>query len=256
MLRVIDLYKTLPNGKELLSGISFDVGQRELVSILGPSGAGKSLTLRCINGLMKPTRGEVWITTGNNESVLVSGASGKKLRSIRKHIGVVFQGFHLVGRLTALENVMIGRLGSIGTFRSVVIGFTDQEAEEAMDALEQVKIRDLAFRRVSSLSGGEMQRVAIARAIHQRPQIILADEPIANLDPGNAINIMQLLRTLAEEIPIVGVFHQPEIAAKFSTRTVAIKSGKVIYNGDPKLNRQQLEEIYGEELRKLSPLQP
>ncbi len=252
MLEVVDLVKRLPDGKELLKGISFRVEKGEFLSILGPSGAGKSLTMRCLNGLMKPTSGEVWLTLESGKRVAISQLKGTELRRVRRKIGVIFQGFHLVGRLTSLENVLIGRLGNISTWRSIIQGFTDEEAEEALAALSQVKIEDLAFRKVNSLSGGEMQRVAIARAIYQKPDIILADEPIANLDPGNAANIMKLLQPLADRIPVVGVLHQPELAAEFCTRTLAIKSGKVIYDGKPQLSQAQLQDIYGEELNELT----
>lgn len=252
MLEVNHIEKHLPNGKKLLKGISFRAQKGEFVAILGPSGAGKSLTMRCLNGLMKPSVGEVWITFSDGRRVNVSAAEGKTLRDIRQKIGMVFQGFHLVGRLSAIENVMMGRLGKIPATRSLIYGFTDEEAEEALSYLEKVKIRDLAFRRVNTLSGGEMQRVAVARAMYQKPSIILADEPIANLDPSNARSIMKLLQPMSKEMPIVGVFHQPEIAAEFCTRVVAIKSGEVVYNGDPHLTPEQLASIYGEELSTLT----
>jgi phosphonate transport system ATP-binding protein len=146
---------------------------------------------------------------------------------------------------------MIGRLGQINTLRSLLYGFTDQEAEEAQKALDKVKIADKAQSRTGSLSGGEMQRVAIARAIFQSPTLLLADEPISNLDPSNAKTIMKLIRPLSENIPVVGVFHQPEMTAKYCTRVIAIKDGKVVYDGDPKLSNKKLEEIYGEELGQL-----
>ncbi len=251
MLEVNQIVKKLSNGKELLKGISFTVEKGEFVAILGPSGAGKSLTMRCLNGLMKPSSGEVWLAY-DGKRVNVSAASGKELREIRQKMGMVFQGFHLVGRLSALENVMMGRLGKIPAFRSLIYGFTDHEAEEALTYLEKVNIADLAFRRVNTLSGGEMQRVAVARAMYQHPAIILADEPIANLDPSNARSIMKLLYPLTDKMPIVGVFHQPEIAAEFCSRVIAIKEGKVVYDGSPQLSPDQLAAIYGEELVSLS----
>ena len=164
---------------------------------------------------------------------------------------MIFQGFHLVKRLTALENVMIGRLGQMNTLRSLFYGFTDKEAEQALAALEQVKIARLAGSKLSGMSGGEMQRVAIARAIFQRPSLLLADEPISSLDPSNAKSIMKLIRPLSENIPVIGVFHQPEMTAKYCTRVIAIKDGKVIYDGDPQLSVDKLIEIYGEELRQI-----
>src|ERR1700744_5059896 len=249
MIEVKGLTKTLPKGRKLLDGIGFKVKKGEFVGILGPSGAGKTLTLRCLNGLLKPDSGSVIVQDEHGERHDICKISKRELRSVKQRIGVIFQGYHLVQRLSVLENVMIGRLGQINTLRSLVYGFTDKEAEEAILALEKVKIADKAQSRTSTLSGGEMQRVAIARAIFQSPTLLLADEPISNLDPSNAKVIMKLIRPLSEEMPVIGVFHQPEMTAKYCTRVIAIKGGKVIYDGDPALSTDQLVEIYGDELK-------
>lgn len=246
MLSVQNITKTLPNGLKILKGISFQINEGELVGILGPSGAGKTMTMKCLNGLIKPTSGNI-LLKDDNQIIDITQLSKQELQHVRRKLGVIFQGFHLVKRLIALENVMIGRLGSINTLRSLLYGFTDDEANEAMAALERVKIKKLAFRRVETMSGGEMQRVAIARAIFQNPLMLLADEPIANLDPNNARKIMNLLRSLSSELPIIAVFHQPEIAAEFCTRIIAIKSGQVVYDGDPKVSQKELQEIYMED---------
>ncbi|WP_114938744.1 phosphonate ABC transporter ATP-binding protein [Mucilaginibacter endophyticus] len=251
MIEVKGLTKTLPNGRKLLNGIDFTVKKGEFVGILGPSGAGKTLTLRCLNGLLKPDEGSVLVEDEHGEKHDICQSSKKQLRHVRERIGVIFQGYHLVKRLSVLENVMIGRLGQISTIRSLVYGFTDKEAEEALLALEKVKMAHLAQNRTGSLSGGEMQRVAIARAIFQSPTLLLADEPISNLDPSNAKVIMKLIRPLSENIPVVGVFHQPEMTAKYCTRVIAIKDGQVVYDGDPKLSNKTLEDIYGEELAQM-----
>jgi phosphonate transport system ATP-binding protein len=251
MIEVKDLVKTLPNGRKVLDGISFKVDKGEFVGILGPSGAGKTLTLRCLNGLLKPDSGSVVIQDEHGVGHDICKANKKQLRQVRQRIGVIFQGYHLVKRLSALENVMIGRLGQISTLRSLLYGFTDAEAEEALLALEQVKIAHMAGSRTGNLSGGEMQRVAIARAIFQSPTLLLADEPISNLDPSNAKIIMKMIKPLSATIPVVGVFHQPEMTAKYCTRVIAIKEGKVIYDGDPRLTNAQLVEIYGEELNQI-----
>jgi phosphonate transport system ATP-binding protein len=252
MIEVINISKTLPNGKKLLDNISFKVEKGEFVGILGASGAGKTLTLRCLNGLLKPDSGSVIIKNEVGEKVNICTLNNKKLRKVRQKIGVIFQGYHLVQRLSVLENVMIGRLGSIGTLRSIFYGYTDIEAQEAMIALEKVNMEHLANNKVSSLSGGEKQRVGIARAIFQKPNLLLADEPISNLDPKNAKLIMKLIKPLSEEIPVIGVFHQPEMTAKYCTRVIAIKEGKIIYDGNPNLSEDQLSEIYGEELLTLA----
>ena len=248
MIEVKNLTKTLPNGRKLLDGISFKVKKGEFVGILGSSGAGKTLTLRCLNGLLKPDSGSVIIRDEQGQALDICKINKRELRRVRQKIGVIFQGYHLVKRLSALENVMIGKLGQINTFRSLFYGFTDAEAEDALKALDRVKMSELAGSMTGNLSGGEMQRVAIARAIFQSPTLLLADEPISNLDPSNAKTIMKMIKPLSEHMPVIGVFHQPEMTAKYCTRVIAIKEGKIIYDGDPKLSNKRLEEIYGEEL--------
>ncbi len=248
MLEVKNLVKAIPNGRKVLDGISFTVGRGEFVGILGASGAGKTLTLRCLNGLLRPDSGSVFIQDERGIAHDICQMKKKQLRIARQKIGVIFQGYHLVKRLSALENVLIGRLGQISTLRSIAYGFTDDEAKQALQALEQVKMDHLANAKTGSLSGGEMQRVAIARAIFQMPTLLLADEPISNLDPSNAKVIMKLIKPLSERVPVVGVFHQPEMTAKYCTRVIAIKEGKIIYDGDPHISDSMLAEIYGEEL--------
>jgi phosphonate transport system ATP-binding protein len=248
MLEVKNLVKSIPTGRKVLDGISFTVRKGEFVGILGASGAGKTLTLRCLNGLLKPDSGSVFIQDEQGITNDICRINKRQLRKIRQKIGVIFQGYHLVKRLSALENVLIGRLGQINALRSIVYGFTDAEAKQALQALEQVKMDHMAEAKTGSLSGGEMQRVAIARAIFQLPTLLLADEPISNLDPSNARVIMKLIRPLSETVPVVGVFHQPEMTAKYCTRVIAIKEGKVIYDGDPHLSDNMLAEIYDEEL--------
>lgn len=250
MIQVKDLRKTLKNGHKVLDGISFTVNKGEFVGILGPSGAGKTLTIRCLNGLLKPDSGEVIIDIGDKQYDICK-VSKKELRQIRQKIGLIFQGYHLVKRSTVLENVLIGKLGQISTLRSIFFGFNDTEAAEALKALERVNMESKAGRLVAGLSGGEMQRVAIARALFQSPGFLIADEPISDLDPSNSHIIMKMIKPLSENIPVIGVFHQPELTAKYCTRVIAIKEGKLIYDGAPKLTNQQLVEIYGEELNQL-----
>jgi phosphonate transport system ATP-binding protein len=251
MIEVRNISKTLPGGRKLLDGISFTVQRGEFVGILGASGAGKTLTLRCLNGLMKPDSGSVLVKDAEGKIQDVCSVGKRKLRQLRQKIGIVFQGYHLIRRLTALDNVLVGRLGQISTFRSLVYGFTEKETELAMQALEKVKMTHLATVPVGRMSGGEMQRVAIARAIFQAPGLLLADEPLSNLDPSNAKVIMKLIQPLAQQMPVIGVFHQPEMTARYCTRVIAIKEGKMIYDGDPVLSHGQLADIYGEELRQI-----
>jgi phosphonate transport system ATP-binding protein len=246
MLEVRNLVKDLPDGRALLDGLTFRVDRGEFVALVGASGAGKSLTMRAIVGLTSITGGEVVFTGESGKQYRTTDANAKELRRARRNIGFIFQGCNLVRRLRALENVMIGRLGRIHPLRSWLYGFTDQEAREAMEALDRVGMADFAGRVTGSLSGGEMQRVAIARAIFQRPLLYLADEPIAALDPKNSETIMRLLQPLARENPILGAFHQPDIVAQYCTRAIALRKGRIIYDGSPHLTHEQLANIYAE----------
>lgn len=251
-LEVSGLRKQLPDGNVLIEDVSFSVERGEFVALLGASGAGKSLTLRCVLGLTRASAGSVRFHDASGAARDLVGLGGNELRAARRRMGVIFQGANLVRRLTVLENVMIGRVGSMHPLRSWLYGFTDDEARAAWTALERCNIARLAHRITGSLSGGEMQRVAIARAIHQQPDLYLADEPVSSLDPGNARAIMELLRPLAERHPVLGVFHQPELVARYCTRAVALKDGRILYDGPPQIAPELLREIYGEELAELT----
>jgi phosphonate transport system ATP-binding protein len=251
MIDVRQITKSTKEGMPILKGISFTVKKGEFVGILGPSGAGKTLTMRCLNGLTKPSSGEVVFTDNDNNLINLTHCKGRDLKRARQKIGVIFQGFNLVKRLSAIDNVLIGQLGNMNPLRSIFYGFTDAEAEQALAVLEKMRIAHLAHRQTGSLSGGEMQRVAIARAIFQNPVILLADEPIANLDPTNARKIMKLLQPLAQEMPIIGVFHQPDVIMEFCTRIIAIKDGQIVRDGDNQMTRAELVDLYGAELSEI-----
>ena len=244
MLQVSNIVVKIPNGKRLVDGVSFSVGRGEFVSILGSSGAGKSLTLRCIVGLTQPCEGEITLTGPAGKAYRTTGVDRQQLRRARRHIGFIFQGSNLIKRLTVLENVMIGRLGHIHPLRSWLLGFTDREARDAMEALDRVNMAAFAARLAGSLSGGEMQRVSIARAIYQRPLIYLVDEPISSLDPKSAEAIMSILQPLSRETPVIGAFHQPATVARYCSRVIGIRGGKVVYDGSADLSVRQLETIY------------
>jgi phosphonate transport system ATP-binding protein len=246
MLSVANIVVSLPDGKRLVDNVGFSVRRGEFVSILGSSGAGKSLTMRCIVGITKPSEGEVELTGPNGVTYRTTGVGAQELRRARRHIGLIFQGANLVKRLTVLENVMLGRLGYIHPLRSWLVGFKDSEAREAMAALERVNMASFAARLAGSLSGGEMQRVSIARAIYQRPLLYLADEPISSLDPKNAEAVMSILQPLAQETPVIGAFHQPTIVARYCTRVIGIRAGKVLYDGPAQMPAAKLESIYGD----------
>lgn len=252
MLEVRGLCKTLPTGKKLLDGISFRVDAGEFVGVLGSSGAGKSLTLRCVLGLTNPSAGEIRFTDNKGRIHELHRISGRRLRYARMKMGVIFQGSNLVRRLTVLENVMLGRLARIPAWRSWLYGFTDKEAQHAMGALDQVQLGEYAARLTGSLSGGEMQRVAIARAINQSPALYLADEPVSSLDPKNSRRIMKLLVPLAKDKPVLGVFHQPELVAEYCTRMIALREGRLVYDGPVSRDSNLLREIYGDELEEVT----
>ncbi len=246
MLFVKNIAKKLPDGRPLLKDISFEIKKGEFVGIVGESGVGKTVLLRCINGLTTPDTGEV-IISSNNIHKKINGKKGKELRSIQRYIGMVFQGSNLVKRLSVLENVLTGRLGRINPIRSLLYGFTDDEVDTALNALEKVSIQHLAARRAETLSGGEMQRVAIARALFQEPKILLADEPVANLDPKNTELVLEHLLPLKKEMAIMGVFHSPQVVRDYCTRAIAIKDGVVFYDGRPDISPSILEQIYDNE---------
>lgn len=251
-LTVRGLRKVIGEHNEILEDVSFTVHRGEFVALLGASGAGKSLTLRCLLGLSSASGGQVCFRDAGGAEHELLGLRGRELRETRRRLGVIFQGGHLVRRLTALENVMIGRLGQVSPLRAWLYGFSDDDARDAYAVLERCQIAELAHRVVGSLSGGEMQRVAIARAIHQDPDLFLADEPVSSLDPANARMIMELLRPLAAERAVLGVFHQPELVARYCTRAVAIRGGRVCYDGPADLPEGVLREIYGDELAELT----
>ena len=248
MLYVENLSKSLPDGRVLLDRVSFCVEPGEFVGILGASGAGKSLTLRCVLGLTQPDGGQARLRTRDGTDVVLTGASGRRLREARRRMGVIFQGFHLVKRLRVLDNVMIGRLGEISPWRSWFYGFNDREAAEALEALRRVKMDSCAERVTGTLSGGEMQRVAIARAIFQRPELFLADEPIASLDPESARNVMEILARINREhgVTILVSLHQVAYARRFCGRAIALRGGEVIHDGRADaLSPETLRELYG-----------
>jgi phosphonate transport system ATP-binding protein len=244
MLSIRNIAKRLPDGRLLLKDISFEVDKGEFVGILGESGVGKTVLLRCINGLTTPDHGEV-IVNGDGIPQRVNGKRGAELRKIRRKIGMIFQGSILVKRLTVLENVLTGRLGWISTVRSLIYGFTDEEVDSALGAIGKVGIRSLAHRRAETLSGGEMQRAAIARAIFQEPCLLLADEPVSNLDPKNTEAVLETLKPLTQEMAIIGVFHAPKIVSQYCTRAIGIRDGNIVYDGSPCLSDKTLEAIYG-----------
>ena len=230
MIRVRALSKEYPGGTRALDGVSLDIAPGEFVALIGPSGAGKSSLLRCLNGLVVPTAGEVTI-----DGETVTGASEDRLRRIRARIGFVFQQFNLLHRLSVLENVLVGRLAHTPRWRSLVAWFPAADVARARGVLGRVGLDGLADRRVDTLSGGQQQRVAIARALVQEPSVLLADEPMASLDPALAHTVMELLRRINQEdgITVITSLHVLELAQAYGRRIIALRDGHVVHDGGP-----------------------
>ncbi|MEB3357952.1 MAG: phosphonate ABC transporter ATP-binding protein [Synechococcales bacterium] len=232
-------------GKPALINVSLNVNEGEMVALVGASGSGKSTLLRAINGLHDTQSGTVEIFG----SVLQSdGRMHSRVRALRSHIGFIFQQFNLVNRLTVLENVLVGDLAHVSTTRSLFRWFTPEQKRRALTALERVGILDQAYKRASSLSGGQQQRVAIARCLMQGAKIILADEPIASLDPESARKVMSLLTSLNQDagITVVTSLHQVQMVRQYFERSVALRGGEVMFDGQTVLlDDDKLNSIYG-----------
>lgn len=242
VVQVKNLGMVYPDGTEALSNINISVQQGELISIIGPSGAGKSTFMRSLNRLNEPTSGSI-IFEGDD----VMKAKGKKLRNIRRNIGMVFQHFNLVKRSPTYQNVLHGRLGYMSTLKGGFGRFSKQDTQDALSLLKRVGLEDQAFKRVDELSGGQQQRVGIARAIAQRPSLLLADEPIASLDPASATNVMDYLKRVCEEDGLTSIvnLHQVDFAKNFANRIIGIKAGKVVFDGAPEdLTPRAVDQIY------------
>jgi phosphonate transport system ATP-binding protein len=225
-----------------LNDVSFSIQQGEFVAVLGLSGAGKSTLIRCINRLVEPSAGDIiW----NDDSIL--SFRGEKLRQYRSSIGMIFQSFNLIERMSTITNVLVGFLGVIPLWRGLSFQFTKEEKKHALHALKRVGLRDFADQRVSKLSGGQRQRVAIARSLVQKPKIILGDEPVASLDPNTSVQVMSLLKEINDQdrITMIINLHDVKLAKEFATRIIGIANGKVVFDGKPnELTQADLENIY------------
>ncbi|QFS50242.1 phosphonate ABC transporter ATP-binding protein [Nostoc sphaeroides] len=244
-IEVSNLSKTF-KGKTALKNVSCTINEGEMVALIGASGSGKSTLLRHINGLHIGGDGGTVYIFG---SVLQSnGKPHSKIRSLRSQIGCIFQQFNLVNRLTVIENVLIGNLARLSILRSILHLFTKEEKIQALAALERVGILEHAYKRASMLSGGQQQRVAIARCLVQGAKIILADEPIASLDPESARKVMELLVQLNRQsgITVVASLHQIQMVRSYFDRAIALKDGEVMFDGaTTEINDHKLNELYG-----------
>jgi phosphonate transport system ATP-binding protein len=245
MLEVQHLHKVYPNGTVALTDVSFTVNDGEFLVVIGLSGSGKSTLLRCINRLIEPTQGKViW------DGVDVTAASGGEMLNIRRKIGMVFQQFNLVKRSSVLTNVLAGRLGYANPWLSLLGLWPKEERDRAVSALNRVGLAEKATARADALSGGQQQRVGIARALMQEPRLILADEPVASLDPVLSHSILQYLEALnrEEKITVICSLHFLDLVHRYATRVIALKDGKKVFEGLPQeIDRARFKEIYGEE---------
>lgn len=245
LLQVNNVSKYYKGGTKALKNVNFSVKEGEFISIIGPSGAGKSTLLRCINRMIDATEGKVIF---NNLDVGI--IKKKELRSLRTQIGMIFQHYNLVDRLSVIENVLHGRLGYKSTIAGVMGKYTEEEKIQAFKILEKLGLEDQAYKRCDQLSGGQKQRVGIARALVQNPKLILCDEPIASLDPNASKIIMDHLKNINKEMGITCILnlHQVDVALKYSDRIIGINGGRTVFNGKPSdITKEQIHEIYGSE---------
>jgi phosphonate transport system ATP-binding protein len=253
MLEIKNLTKIYNDGTQALTDVSFTVEDGEFLIIIGLSGSGKSTLLRCINRLIEPTEGSV-LWNGDN----ITKMDFQKLRKIRTKFGMIFQHFNLVGRSSVMTNVLSGRLGYVKTWPSLLHRFSRKDREMARAALQKVGILPQAQKQARELSGGQQQRVGIARALMQQPELILADEPVASLDPVLAHTILNYLEKLNrdEHMTVLCSLHYLDLVQHYATRVIGLKDGKIVWEGDRKAIRsmtdQEFKDIYGEEAVRVS----
>lgn len=245
LLDIKNLSKTYPNGVRALKGINLKVKKGEFLVVIGLSGSGKSTLLRCLNRLHDPSAGEV-IFEGKQD---IAKVSGEEIKLLRRDIAMIFQHFNLIPRHSVLSNVLMGRLGYTPTLKSMLGQFSAEDKAKALEYLNLVGIGEKAHIRADQLSGGQQQRVAIARALTQNPKVLLADEPVASLDPATCHTVMDYLKKVNEElgITIVCNLHFLSLVRQYATRVIALKDGELVYEGDPSnIDEAWFEKIYGE----------
>jgi phosphonate transport system ATP-binding protein len=250
LLRIEHLSKIYPNGVHALQDVSFDVPQGQFVAVIGLSGSGKSTLLRCINRLVEPTSGRVLFDGGD-----VIAANDAELRRIRRRIGMIFQQFNLVNRSSVLTNVLAGRLGYVNPVWSLINRFPQRDISKAHQQLARVGLPDKAYSRADTLSGGQQQRVGIARALMQDPALILADEPVASLDPVLAHSIMQHLEEINQEegMTVLCSLHFLDLVHRYADRVIALNEGRLMFDGLPAaIDDEKFKEIYGKEAERVS----
>jgi phosphonate transport system ATP-binding protein len=245
LLEVSHVVKSYGGAKPALDDVSFSVPKGEFVSVIGPSGAGKSTLLRCINRMIEVSTGYVRF-----EGISVGELNRKELKKLRSKIGMIFQHYNLVDRLTVIENVLHGRLGSKSTLAGAMGLYSRDEKQQAMDVIAMLGLGDQIYQRCDRLSGGQKQRVGIGRALVQDPKMILCDEPIASLDPNSSRVIMEQLKKVSTQMHITMIvnLHQVDVALKYSDRILGVNKGRIVFDGPPDdLSPGRISEIYGTE---------
>lgn len=252
MLEIKNLTKIYDDGTVALKNVSFNVTDGEFLVIIGLSGSGKSTLLRCINRLIEPTEGKV-IWNGKD----ITHVKGEELRCYRREIGMIFQHFNLVRRSSVLKNVMAGRLGYSKTMSSIFSKFSEEDREKALHVIDRLEIEEQIHKRADELSGGQQQRVGIARALMQDPKMILADEPVASLDPVLAHSILSNLEKLNQEdkMTVICSLHYLDLVQRYATRVIGLREGVIVYEGTKKdikaMTDTQFKEIYGQEAERV-----
>lgn len=249
IISVRNLRKVYPNGVEALKGVSFDVQPGEFLVVIGLSGSGKSTLLRCLNRLHDPTSGEI-IFQGKD----IAKVEGAEIKEVRKSMAMIFQHFNLIARHSVLSNVLMGSLSRSSTLKSMLNLYPAEQVEKAKDYLKLVGISDKQYYRAGQLSGGQQQRVAIARALTQDPKVLLADEPVASLDPATCHVVMDYLKKVNEELglTIICNLHFLSLVRQYASRVIALKGGEIVYEGSPDaIDDEWFARIYGEGARQV-----
>lgn len=250
LLEVKNIEKIYKNGIKALDNISFSVGKGEFISVIGSSGSGKSTLLRVINKLIDVNKGEIVFVTENGKIKNIHKIKGKEINEVRRQMGMIFQNYNLVEKLTVIENVLHGRLGYKSLLNGVLGIYSEEEKKEAFELLKKVDMEKYAYQRCDQLSGGQKQRVGIARALMQKPLLFLCDEPIASLDPKTSEKVMEYIRKIVDEMNITCIvnLHQVEISKKYSDRVIGLKNGKKVFdNNVNKLTDKIIQNIYSNE---------
>ena len=245
MLKINNLHKEYPGGDLALQGINLKLKKGEIAAVIGPSGAGKSTLIRCINRLVDSTSGEIILQDQD-----VNQLNKKELKNARRKMGMIFQEYALVERLTVMENVLSGRLGYLSFWRAWMRKFPQKDINQAYKLLDRLGLEDHVYKRSDHLSGGQRQRVGIARALMQEPDLLLVDEPTASLDPKTARQIMRLITEMARERELAALIniHDVLLAREYVSRIIGMRKGEIVFDGSPgDLNKETLTTIYGEE---------